>query len=179
MSEKKRVMPNEMACAIIYDADGGMFFLQQKDCTYWMEPFRHKYNFFGTGLIPERRETPLMALRRKLTKEMPEAEKKITNEMRFWKTFHLPWGASIDGEYTCHVYVMILTNKYKMIDLIDDAGRAGTKRGSLASVSTDRIEQMITHNDFMGSLHIVAKEFLREINEGSEKFWEKLPVRKV
>lgn len=172
MSSKERVVPEEMACVIIYDADGGMYFLQQKDCTYWMEPFRHKYNFFGTGLVPARREKPFDALKRKLAKEMPDAEEKITSEMRFWKQFRLPWGASIEGEYICHVYVMIMTSKYEMMDLIDMAGKSGEKRGSL--VYTDRIPQMTAQKDFMGSLHIVAKKFMEEIKIDPTLFWDKL-----
>jgi hypothetical protein len=179
MHNKERVVPKEMAFVIIHDTDGGVYLIQQKDCSYWMKPFRHKYNFFGTGLIPKGRETSLMALQRKLMKEVPDAEEKITSEMRFWKTFCLPWGADIDGEYTAHVYVMMMTSKYKMIDLVYAAGGRGEKRGSLASVSTDRIEQMITHKDFMGSLHIVAEEFLKEINGNPIQFFEKLPIKKA
>lgn len=174
MSGKERIIPEEMAFVIIYDADGETFFLQQKDCTYWREPFRHKYNFFGTGLIPPRREQPFDALKRKLVKEMPNVAKKVTNAVRPWKKFHLPWGASLEGEYTCHVYVMMTKNKYEMIDLVNDAGNAGIKRGSLAHISADRVRQMVAHKDFMGSLHVVAAEFLKKAGTNADLFWDQL-----
>lgn len=172
MSNKERVIPKEMAFVIIYDADAGMFFLQQKDCTYWRESFRWHYNFFGTGLIRE--ERPAVALKRKLVKEMPNVAEKIAREMRFWKEFRLPWGASADGEYTAHVQVMMTTSKYEMMDLVDDAGSAGTKRGSLAYISTTRIEQMIAHQDFMGSLYVVAEAFLKKAGTDPTLFWDQL-----
>ncbi len=172
MSSKERVIPSEMAFVIIYDADGETFFLQQKDCTYWREPFRWQYNFFGTGLLPK--EKPVAALKRKLAKEMPDAEEKITSEMRFWKTFRLPWGAEVDGEYTAHLYVMMTANKYEMMDLVDDAGCAGTKRGSLVYIGKNRVEQMIAHKDFLGSLHIVAGEFLKKAGANPALFWDQL-----
>lgn len=172
MSEKERVVPLEMAFVIIYDPDGETFFLQQKDGTYWRQPFCHKYNFFGTGLLQE--EKPATALKRKLVKEMPNVAEKIAGEMRSWKEFRLPWGASVEGDYTAHVRVMMTTSKYEMMDLVNDAGSAGTKRGSMAVIHIDRIEQMITHKDFMGSLHIVAEEFLKKIGTDPVLFWDQL-----
>ena len=173
MRDKERIIPKEMAFVIIYDADAGMFCLKQKDCTYWTESFRWHYNFFGTGLVPLQREKSSDALKRKLAKEMPNIERKVTGGMRFWKTFCLPWGRDVDGEYTAHVHVFMV-GKYEMMDLVDDAGSAGTKRGSLAYISTTRVEQMIAHRDFMGSLHVVAEEFLKKVGEDPALFWDQL-----
>jgi hypothetical protein len=151
--------PKEMVFVIIYEKEDGAFFLQQKDSTYRTPPFRHKYNFFGTGIITEN-ETPLSALQRKLKKEMPGAEPIISRKMLFWRKFTLPWGAGIEGEYLAHVYTMRLENRYSLLDLKELAGMAGTKRGSQHICSATQTVKMISQEEFMASLHVVAKEFL-------------------
>jgi hypothetical protein len=151
-------LPKEMVFVIIYEKEGGAFFLQQKDSTYRTQPFRHKYNFFGTGITEK--ETPFSALQRKLKKEMPRAEPIISEKMLFWKNFTLPWGAGIDGEYLAHVYTVKMENRYSLVDLKELAGMGGTKRGSQHVCNTTQTVKMISQEEFMASLHVVAKEFL-------------------
>jgi hypothetical protein len=145
-----------------------------------VEDFQYTYSFVGTGIMPENRETPYSALVRKLggkKGEMPNAQKKITDEMRFWKTFSLPWGKSIEGVYACHVFVRMTANSYEMSDLVDDIRSGGKKRAREVFISTERLGQ-IPSKEFMGSLHTVATEFLKEAAGNHDRFWESLRKQK-
>lgn len=171
-----KILREETAYVILWDPDGEMIYLQTKDGTYWIKAFQYLHCFIGTGVVPEFRETPYQALSRKLKSEMPRAQKKIIGEMRFWKIFRLPWGETVEGEYTCHVFIMTTQNKYEMMDLADAIGSAGKKRATPTYISIDRFKQ-IPDRKYMGSLGIVAQEFLNEI-ETDPEFWDSLETKK-
>jgi hypothetical protein len=177
MSNTVRVLGDEMVFVIIYDPDKEMIYLQQKDATYWAKDFRLMHSFVGTGIRPENRENARDALARKLKEEMPFAQKMITDEMRFWKTFRLPWRKSVEGEYACHVFVRMMASRYEMSDLVDAIRSGGKKRATPTYITVERFKQ-IPPEKFMGSLGVVAGEFLEEIEKGSEQFWESLEKNK-
>jgi hypothetical protein len=183
MSNKKTLRP-EMAFVIPFDPYKETVYLQQKDDTYWVEPFRLKHCLVGTGIRSEKRENRLTALKRKLEGEMPFAEKMITDDMQFWKEFHLPWGTPIvenkyatKDEYICHVFVRIMASRYEMMKLEDDIRSGGDKHATPTHITVDRFKQ-IPPEKFMGSLNVVATEFLKEIETDSEQFWDRLIKKK-
>jgi hypothetical protein len=176
----KKILRPEMAFVILWDPDKETIVVQRKDGTYGVEPFRLKHCFIGTGVRREKGENPVSSLQRKLVDEMTDAQQAITSEMRFWKKFHLRWGKSIvekeyAGEegYACHVFIRMLENQYEMTRLVDDIRGRGKKRATLMHMPLDQFKRL-QPQEFMGSLHIVAEEFLEKIERGSERFWESL-----
>jgi hypothetical protein len=169
-NEKVRVLRDDVVFVIILDPDGGKIYLQQKDGTYHREKDQFSYCFIGTGIIPENREDAFSALERKLRIEMPNAQRNITNEMRFWKTFRLTRTKSANGQYNCHVFVRIMENEYRMIDLVEAIRGSGKKRATETYISLARFKQ-IPKDEFMDSLGVVAEAFLEEIKTGSAHLW--------
>lgn len=181
---RKKILRPEMAFVILWDPDKNTIYLQRKDSTYWVVPLRFKYCFVGTGIRSEDGEKPFAAVERKLADEMTDAQWTITNEMRFWKTFHLRWGTPITEQgyskeegYTCHMFVRMTANRYEMMRIEDDIRGRGRKRATPANITLEQLKK-IPPEEFMGSLNVVAKEFLMEVESGSEQFWNRLTKKR-
>lgn len=179
MSDEKILRP-EMVFVIPWDPDKNTIYLQRKDGTYWVEPYCFKYCFVGTGVVSEHDEKPFSALVRKLRVEMTDAQHMITDEMRFWKSFRFRWEKSVveneyakEEEYVSHVFVRMMSNQYEMMRLQDAIRGRGKKRATPEHIRLDEFAK-IQPEKFLGSLDIVASDFLKEIENGSDRFWKSL-----
>jgi hypothetical protein len=197
------VIRAEKAVVIIYDTWGKRFLMQQKDAGYPIAPFRHMYSFlgasmklepkktpiravvteklenlsdfFGSKLKLKPEETPRQALEKRLSKELKAVHTRVAANMQYWKMLRLPYGSGIDGEYTCHVFV-VMTDKRGLDDLkYDTEGDGGIRHGSLAVIHRQTFEHPNSGYSFMASFDGVMREFLRELDiSGVQQFLKKL-----
>lgn len=200
---KKIMLRQEYAVVIICDTAWGpgeeTVLLKQYDGTHPVDPFRFKLTPYGSArkLYFDKREnvkkleSSEQAIARRFSKELPGIQEEVCRAMEYWKTFRLRWEPSVDekeGEYTCHVYVMMLTEKYHLNKLHDrafsvpDDETPPVIQGVWSPILAVRIKEMIQwhskgycENHFMGHREKILVEFLKTLDEmGAENFIEDL-----